>query len=160
MEIIINNTAYLREFIALNEAWITHYFTLESSDFELAKNPEKIIKDGGFVFFLLSEDEVAGVCALFNEGDGCYELARMAVSPKHQGKGFGDALIQAAIQKSHDVKAKRLYLISNTKLEAAIALYKKHGFKTETVGQHPVYSRANIRMGYDLSENKEGIKQV
>jgi putative acetyltransferase len=39
-----------------------------------------------------------------------------------------------------------VHLCSNTILGPAIGLYRKHGFTTRTVGQHPVYTRANIVM--------------
>lgn len=149
VEIVENKKALLKDFIALNEEWIAKYFELEESDHALARDPEKIIRNDGFVFFAMSEGEVAGVCALFNDGGGVYELARMAVAPKFQGRGIGHALIVAAIGKAHSLNVSRLYLISNTKLEAAIALYKKHGFIVEALGQHPIYSRANITMAYN-----------
>jgi N-acetylglutamate synthase-like GNAT family acetyltransferase len=106
---------------------------------------------GGYIFSLVSEGEVLGVCALFSEGSGTYELARMAVKPQHQGKGFGNALISACLAKLSEIGASKVYLVSNTKLESAIALYKKYGFKTVHEGQHPVYSRANIVMERHVS---------
>jgi len=148
MQIVENQKDLLEDFISLNEEWISKYFELEKSDFELARDPEKIIRSGGYIFSIRYKQSAVGVCALFSEGNGIYELARMAVSPKFQGKGLGSKLVLAAIQKAKEIGATRLYLISNTKLETAIALYKKHGFQTESLGQHPLYSRANITMSY------------
>jgi len=146
MEIQENNQNHLCDFIQLNEEWILKYFTLEETDKKLASNPSKIIDDHGYIFSLIQNKKVLGVCALFNEGNGVFELARMAVSPPHQGKGYGKALMEACLYKSQAVNAKRVYLVSNTKLKSAIALYKKYGFVTIQTGQHPVYSRANIVM--------------
>ena len=151
MEIVENESRYLNDFIRLNEEWITNYFQLEDIDRKLAANPKKVINDGGYIYSLVSGEEVIGVCALFNEGNDVYELARMAVSPKHQGKGYGEVLINACLSKAKEVNAVKLYLVSNTKLEAAITLYKKHGFKTVTKEQHPIYSRANITMVHNAS---------
>ena len=83
---------------------------------------------------------------MFNEGEGVYELARMAVSPQHQGKGFGRELMGAALAKLKAIGATKVRLLSNTKLEAAIALYRKHGFKTASLGPHPTYARCDIVM--------------
>jgi N-acetylglutamate synthase-like GNAT family acetyltransferase len=146
MEVIENQKEYLEDFIRLNEEWITTYFELEEADRALAANPYQIIENGGYIFSLVSDDKVLGTCALFNEGNGIFELARMAVSPKYQNSGFGQKLILACFSKLSEIGAKKVYLVSNTKLEAAISLYKKNGFKTVTIGQHPVYSRANIVM--------------
>ena len=151
MEIVENEKDHLEDFIRLNEEWISTYFELEEVDHVLAANPYQIIENGGYIFSLVVKDEVLGVCALFNEGKGKYELARMAVSPRHHGGGLGHKLMRACLSKLSHIGAQKVYLISNTKLEAAIALYKKHGFKTVTQGQHPVYSRANIVMERNVS---------
>jgi ribosomal protein S18 acetylase RimI-like enzyme len=146
MEILENKKEYLHDFIRLNEAWISTYFKIEAVDIELAANPYKVIENGGFIFSVLVDDSVVGACALFNSGDGIYELARMAVSPEHQGKGYGNALIVTCIKKLKAIGATKVYLVSNTKLESAIALYKKHHFEVTFEGAHPVYLRANIVM--------------
>jgi len=150
MHIIENQQDIFDDFIRLNEEWISHFFEIEEADRNLAKNPQKVIDDGGYIFGLVVAKEIVGVCALFNEGDGLYELARMAVSVNHQGKGYGEALIVASLNKLRALKAQKVYLLSNTQLEAAISLYKKHGFKTTSEEQHPVYSRANIAMELQL----------
>lgn len=146
MPVLINQTQYLQDFIRLNETWITHYFRIEAVDRELARNPARIISDGGCIFTLLEDDQAVGVCALFKEDDGMFQLARMAVSPACQGKGHGDTLIGAAFAHLHEVGARRVYLLSNTILAPAIALYRKHGFTVLSEGQHPLYARCNIVM--------------
>ena len=146
MYLVENEIQYLDGFIRLNEEWILKYFELEDADFALAANPNQIINDGDYILSLVSENKVVGVCALFNNGDGVFKLARMALSPKVQGKGLGNKLICAALEKLTLIGANKVYLLSNTKLESAISLYKKHGFKTVSLEQHPIYSRANIVM--------------
>lgn len=146
MEIVENQSEYLEDFIRLNEEWITNYFEIEELDKVLAANPSKIISDGGYIFTLLDTGKPVGVCALFKEDSDIFELARMAVCPQQQGKGLGNMLIQACLSKLKNIGAKKVYLVSNTKLEPAINLYKKYGFMTKSFGQHPVYTRANIVM--------------
>jgi len=142
----INNRAHLSDFIRLNEQWISEHFALEDVDRALAANPTGVLDEGGFIFTLTEGEEVVGCCALFKSGADEFELARMAVSPTRRGGGFGRQLIEAAIAKATELKARRVYLVSNTKLESAIALYQKTGFVTTSLGQHPVYARANIEM--------------
>lgn len=142
----INNREHLSDFIRLNEQWISEYFALEDVDRALAANPAGVMDKGGFIFTMTDGDEVVACCALFKSGEDDFELARMAVSPRRRGGGFGRQLIEAAIAKATELQAKRVYLVSNTKLEAAIALYQKTGFVTTSLGQHPVYARANIEM--------------
>lgn len=144
--ILINHKEYLDDFIRLNEAWITHYFKLEDADRMLARNPGKIIEDGGYIFSLLVGNDVAGVCALFNDGGDVFQLARMAVAPENQGNGYGDLLLNAAMKKLREINARRVYLLSNTILTPAIMLYKKHGFSVISEGRHSVYARCDIVM--------------
>jgi putative acetyltransferase len=150
--ILINDRRYLGDFIRLNEEWITRYFKLEAPDHELVRNPGKIIDEGGYIFGLMVDDTVVGVCALFNDGNGVYQLARMAVSPANQGKGYGDKLTHTVLEHLRSIEAVRVYLLSNTKLEAAIGLYRKHGFNLRSLGQHAVYARSDITMEKGLSE--------
>lgn len=146
MEIAENRHDLLPDFIRLNEEWISTYFEIEDVDRALAANPGRVIDNGGYIFSLLVDDAVVGVCALFNEGDGAYELERMAVSPQFQGRGYGDILIKAAIDKLAQVNAKKVSLVSNTKLQSALSLYRKHNFEIVFEGQHRKYSRANVVM--------------
>lgn len=153
MVIIENSKEYLDQFIGLNEQWIAHYFELEDVDRNLAKNPFSIIEKGGYIFTLLVDDKVEGVCALFNDGDGVFELARMAVAAESRGKGLGGKLMEAALLKLQNIGARKVYLVSNTKLESAISLYKKYQFSVVSKGQHPLYSRANIVMERPIVNN-------
>ena len=146
MKLHTNNRAHLDDFIQLNEAWIRRYFALEDSDRALAANPGRIIDAGGYVFSLEVAGAVVGVCALFNEGDGRYELARMAVDEASRGQGYGDVLIEAALDRLRAIGAKRVHLLSNSQLTAALGLYRKHGFVVESEGCHPVYQRCDVVM--------------
>jgi putative acetyltransferase len=146
MRIEANNKAHFDDFIRLNELWITEHFSLEESDRALAQNPSQVITKGGHIFSLISNGKVLGVCALFNDGSDRYQLARMAVEPTERGKGYGNKLIEHALVKAKDLGASSVYLLSNTVLQSAIALYQKHKFKAIATGPHPIYARCNIVM--------------
>ncbi|MEM9000357.1 MAG: bifunctional helix-turn-helix transcriptional regulator/GNAT family N-acetyltransferase [Bacteroidota bacterium] len=147
-KIVAFSPKYATAFRALNEAWINRYFKIEPADRIALENPQTHILDkGGFIFVALYENEAVGVCALLkiNRGGYAYELAKMAVSPKAQGKGIGYLLGKAVIAKAKALRAKRLFLESNTRLAPAIALYHKLGFKKVT-GIATPYERCNIQM--------------
>jgi N-acetylglutamate synthase-like GNAT family acetyltransferase len=146
MKIELNNRDHCDTFVQLNEQWISHFFKLEEADHQLAANPYKIVENGGCIFSLVDDDQVVGVCALFKDSEHRFQLARMAVDPAQRGKGYGDVLIQTAQEKAKAMGADSVYLLSNTVLAPAIALYRKHGFETLTEGPHPVYARCNIVM--------------
>jgi len=150
MKIEENNIAHLPEFVRLNEIWISEHFSLEDADRVLAADPRKVIENGGFIFSLESEGQVIGVCALFRDSLERFQLARMAVEPNLRGHGYGRMLMAHALEQAKANGASSIYLLSNTILEPAIALYKAFGFATVSLGQHPVYARCNIVMERQL----------
>jgi GNAT superfamily N-acetyltransferase len=133
-------------FRALNLAWIEKYFRVEPKDLEQVNDPEQCRKEDGEIFFTVIEGEAVGTCALYKMSDGIYELAKMAVDPKHQGKGLGDLLMKGAEAWAREKGAKEIHILSNTVLEPAITLYKKHGYEVVHLGSHPDYERCNIEM--------------
>ena len=139
---------YQEAFKSLNEEWINKYFKMEETDYAVVNNPKELILDkGGEIFVALYKNEPVGVCALLkmNDEQYDYELSKLAVSPKVQGKGIGLLLGQAVINKTKDLGGRNLYLESNTVLKPAIHIYEKLGFK-KIFGHHTAYQRCNIQM--------------
>jgi len=133
-------------FKGLNEEWITRFFVLEPADRKVLDAPEaNIIAVGGHILIALLGADVVGTCALLKVDTESYELAKMAVAPRAQGKGIGRQLGEAAISLARAQGARRLYLESNTKLEPAIALYRGLGF-TERPARGSSYTRCNLHM--------------
>lgn len=149
---------YQSAFRALNEEWISTYFKMEEADYKALDDPKAYILDkGGKIFVALYQDEPVGVCALIkmNDPDYDYELAKMAVSPKIQGKSIGWLLGQAIVNAAKELGASKIYLESNTSLKPAINLYQKLGFK-KVVGRSTPYERCNIQMELDLIKRYRG----
>ena len=152
VKIVPYKPMYAEAFRKLNEEWITTYFKMEEADHKALDHPKKYILDkGGEILVALYEDEPVGVCALMKMDDPLYdyELAKMAVSPKAQGKNIGWLLGQAIIEKARSLGATMLYLESNTILKPAINLYHKLGFK-KVAGRPTPYERCNIQMELTL----------
>ncbi|MCV2484170.1 GNAT family N-acetyltransferase [Flavobacterium sp. SH_e] len=148
IEIVTYNPKYQKSFKDLNIEWISNYFEVEPNDVKALDHAEDyIINKGGEIFSAVLNDEVLGVCALIKSGgkDFDYELAKMAVSPKAQGKGVGNLLAESAIKWAKEKGASKIYLESNTKLQPAIKLYEKLGFK-EITGISSTYNRVDIQM--------------
>jgi len=144
---------YAEAFRRLNEEWISKYFKMEEADYKALDHPDDyILKKQGHILVALYKDEPVGVCALLkmNDPEYDYELAKMAVSPKVQGKNIGWLLGQAAIQKARALDARKLYLESNTILKPAIGLYHKLGFQ-KVAGRPTPYERCNIQMALDIT---------
>ncbi|MBE5321472.1 GNAT family N-acetyltransferase [Pedobacter sp. MR2016-19] len=148
VEIVDYLPKYQEIFRSLNVEWISKYFTMEESDYKALDDPQGYILDqGGFILVALYEGEPLGVCALIKMDDDEYdfELAKMAVSPKAQGKNVGFLLASAIVEKARSLGASKIYLESNTILKPAINLYHKLGFK-KVAGKPTPYARCNIQM--------------
>lgn len=148
LSIVDYDASYQAIFKSMNQAWIEANFVMEEADHISLDHPDEyIINKGGHILIALYDGVPAGVCALIKMDHELYgyELAKMAVSPKFQGKGIGYFLGNAIVDRAKDLGSNAIYLVSNTKLTPAIRLYKKMGF-VEVEGLPSPYDRANIKM--------------
>ena len=144
--IIPFNEELSNHFRDLNIAWLEKYFFVEDHDREVLEHAKKhIIDKGGYIFFAMYNNKVAGTVALMSEKEG-YELSKMAVSPKYQGLKIGQLLMQHCIDFAISNRCDKLFLYSNTVLENAIYIYKKYGFKEVELEPDSPYLRSNIKM--------------
>lgn len=148
---LVQYRAELRHrFRELNEEWLERFFTVEPIDSELLSKPEETILDkGGCVYFAIANGGAIGTGSVIPLGDDVYELGKMAVTPKYQGRGIGRRLVEYAIEWSSVAGGRELVLYTSSVLEGAISLYRKVGFARTELGDAP-YSRADVRMSYDL----------
>jgi GNAT superfamily N-acetyltransferase len=138
-------------FEQLNREWIEQYFEVEEADRQVFSNPEAaILEPGGQIFFALAGSDVVGTCAIVRHGPEEYEIAKMAVAPRARGQGLGDRLMEAAIGHALKCGARRIIIVSNTVLEPAIRLYRKHGFVPVPLSPNQRYQRVNIRLEREL----------
>ncbi|MCF4101261.1 GNAT family N-acetyltransferase [Gillisia sp. M10.2A] len=150
MKIISYDPAYREDFKDLNLAWLKKYFYVEPHDEEVLGNPEKyILSSGGNIFFAKEADTILGTVALMYMEDGVFELTKMAVTPVAQGKKIGQQLMEHTIQYAKQQGYTSLVLFSNRKLENAIYIYSKFGFKEIPIEASP-YSRGDIKMELKL----------
>lgn len=146
IKIIPFSPEYQADFKRLNIEWIEKYFVVEPHDIEQLDFPQDfILKNGGEIFFAMLDEEVVGTVGMAYLDESSFELAKMAVSPKHQGLGVGFILGEAALDFARKKGAKRVWLESNRSLTPAITMYKKLGFEEVEFLPTP-YSRSNIQM--------------
>ncbi len=137
-----------KEYIkSLNYEWLEKYFAVEPIDIVQLSNPkEEILDKGGKIFFASDDDEIIGTASLLKVNKEEYELAKMAVTEKYQHAGIGKMLMEHCIDEAKKLNAKKLTLFSNTKLEAAIHVYRKYGFVEIPLPEEMQYVRSDIRM--------------
>lgn len=151
VEVIEYSSKYRSKFAELNIEWIEQHWEMEEADYSALNDPEgQIIKPGGFIFLALYNNEVVGTCALLNKGNSVFELAKMAVTSKAKGIGIGYLLGKKVIDTALFLKAKRVYLESNSLLKPAINLYRKLGFQKSQSVPSP-YKRCNVQMEIKLN---------
>lgn len=146
VEIIDYHQDYAKDFYDLNIEWLETYFYVEPHDKEVLENPQSyILNNQGYIFFARFNGEIVGTVALINEPE-CYELSKMAVSPKYRGMKIGQQLMDKCIQFSREQGWKKIMLYSNRSLTPAINLYRKVGFEEVPVEKDVIYDRADIKM--------------
>jgi len=82
-----------------------------------------------------------------------FEVAKMAVSLRHQGSGIGRRLLRAVIEEASSLGARRLYLETNHALTPAIRLYESLGFRhidPARITPSP-YARTDVYMELNLA---------
>lgn len=144
---IINYTEDNKHFVkTLNVEWLTKYFSVEPNDVIQLNNPQaEIIDKGGMIFYAKYYCKIVGTVTLIKVDETTFELSKMAVTGIMQSKGIGIALMEHCLSVAKSIHATRLILYSNTKLETAIAIYRKYGF-VEVPFDATHYKRANIKM--------------
>ena len=144
---------YSNKFYKLNKAWIEESWVLEDSDKKDLLNPDKIVEDGGQVFFALEDKIAIGTVAMIKSSNDRFELAKMTVQEDFRGKGIANILMDECLKFAKQNNAREIFLISNDSLVIARNLYDKYGFK-EVILDSQKYNRGNVKMMLSLVLNK------
>lgn len=141
------------EFRRLNLAWLERYFVVEPIDELVLGDPEaQILAPGGEVLFALLDAAVVGTVALKVEDERTFELTKMAVEERWQGRGYGRRLLDAALALSRERGISRVILYTQTVLKPAIALYRNAGFVECAEPLCRKYARCDLKMERALDE--------
>jgi ribosomal protein S18 acetylase RimI-like enzyme len=147
VEVVTYRDEWRGDFERLNREWIETWFTLEEADREAFRDPVgKILTPGGQILFVVEEGKVVGTCAVLRHDAEVHEIAKMAVAPSARGRGYGDLLMDAAVAFSRGTGARKVVIVSNTRLGPAIRLYEKHGFVRVPLEADQRYVRADIQL--------------
>ena len=140
---------YSNEFYKLNKAWIEESWVLEDSDKKDLLNPDKIVENGGQVFFALEDKIAIGTVAMIKSSNDRFELAKMTVQEDFRGKGIANILMDECLKFAKQNNAREIFLISNDSLIIARNLYDKYGFKEVKLDSQK-YDRGNVKMKLTL----------
>lgn len=141
---------HAKRFAELNRAWLEAYNLLEPPDEEQLADPEKyLIQRGGHIFVALHAGDVVGTCAVVPHGPGDLELVKLSVSPASQGQGLGRRMVERCITYARERGFRRMVLVSNSQLRAALRLYESMGFQYRPLPAIE-YVTADVYMELDL----------
>jgi len=161
VEIIDYKPKYRKYFKELNLEWLRKYFSVEPLDEKILSDPEgEILRHGGRIFFARLEGKIVGTAALIRHDKNAYELAKMAVTEKAQGRQAGKRLALAVIEKARSRGASTISLNTSTKLAVANSLYRQLGFvQTHSeADQSSSYKRPTITLKLDIEALKKTKK--
>ena len=150
ISIIGFNKKYSKQFFLLNKAWIEESWHLEDSDKKDLLNPERIVENGGQIFFALDNQSVIGTVAMIKSSDDRFELAKMTVKEGFRGKGIANMLMDECIKFAKQNSSREIFLISNDSLTIARNLYDKYGFKEVELDSQK-YERGNVKMNLKIT---------
>lgn len=76
-----------------------------------------------------------------------WEICKLAADEQYQGLGAGSKIFKKCVDYAVTNNAKRLFILSNSKLEPALHIYQKYGFKEIELDDYE-YIRGNIAFEY------------
>src|SRR5688500_8407517 len=129
IRVVDYSVRWREDFARLNLEWLERWFTVEPIDREVLGDPEThLLAGGGHVLFAVDgEGRAVGTVALKHEGEGVFELTKMAVDPAVRGAGIGRLLMLGALEAFRARGGRELFLESSSKLGPALALYESVG---------------------------------
>lgn len=152
IKIVPFENTHAAAFKQLNLEWLEAYGLFEPADLQYLDKPlSNIIEQGGRILMAITDNGVIGTCAIIIETSNTAELAKLAVSPDAQGKGVGRMLAKESIKEARKMGLKKIFLVSNKKLNRAIQLYESFGFKHMPIPKDTIYKTADIYMELQIN---------
>lgn len=149
MKIIEYQKKYKDYFIQFNTDWIKDFFGfLEQEDIDTFNHIEESMEKGGMIYFAIENEKVLATCmAKPLDEDGTWELCKLGSNKHLPHQGAGSAVFKAAMDWSVNHGAKRLFILSNSKLKTALHIYEKFGFHEIKLDDYE-YTRGDIAFEY------------
>ena len=102
----------------------------KSTDKDLSDLEAYYFHNGGWFAIIEFEDlSIVGSYGIYRISNNQCELRKMYLDPAHQGKGLGRLMMMDAVEKARELGYTTMILETNRKLQKAMNLYKKFGFK-------------------------------
>jgi ribosomal protein S18 acetylase RimI-like enzyme len=157
VEIALFRPEHASQFAQLNREWLEHYNLMEpANEVQLADPQAHFLDRGGQIVVALHEGSVVGTCAVVPHGADGWELAKLAVATGFRGQGIARRLVARCIAYARERDAQRVFLVSNSQLQAALRLYQSLGFAHCTVPDVKEYEYEDVCMELRLDVAEPG----
>lgn len=150
MRVIEYQEKYKKYFIQFNTDWIRDNFgVLEEEDMATFDHIEESLAKGAMIYFAVEGENVLATCMAKPMEDGTWEICKLGSNKHIPHRGAGSAVFEAAMDWAIRHGAKKLFIISNSKLKAALHIYEKYGFHEIKLDDYE-YVRGDIAFEYNI----------
>lgn len=118
----------VKELIAEYAEKLGRDLSFQNIDSELENPAKKYTAPQGEILVAVENSNVLGMVAYHRLSDVRCEMKRLYVKPEARGLRLGDILVKKVIEHAECAGYKEMVLDTIEPLQAAIHLYKKHGF--------------------------------
>lgn len=148
MELVKFEEKYRQSFIDFNTDWIVFNFGfLEEHDKETFEKIDEELNNGAMIFFAVENEIPLACCMAMPMENTTWEICKLSSNKNVPHKGAGNLVFKASMDWALNHGAKRLFIISNTKLKPALHIYEKNGFKEMKLDDYE-YVRGDIAFEY------------
>ncbi len=155
-EIIPYRAGDAAAFYALNRVWLDEHGLYEEADEKQLADPVgQILRPGGAIFVAVSEGVVVGTAAVVPHAPGEVEIVKLTVAASARGQGLGRRLAMRCLEQAKTMGARKMVLVSSSRLGAALRLYETLGFRHVPPPDQPVYATADVYMELELDGTED-----
>ncbi|UAM99418.1 GNAT family N-acetyltransferase [Polaribacter litorisediminis] len=149
LEIIQFEDKYQKQFKNINLHWLNKFELYEKADDKLLDNPDLFIQNGATILLVKVNNNIVGTICLNPINKTSYEILKFAVMDGYKGLGIGKKLMQICIDLCKQKRVETIILESSSKLQNALNLYEKFGFKHVEI-KDTYFVTADVKMELKL----------
>lgn len=102
------------------------------------------------VFMAMHGNQIIGSIAVLGHSRYATQMRWFLVHPDYRGLGIGQRLLNEALASARDKLFQKIYLITTSKQEAAISLFKKNGFRKSGEKHQPMWGLQLTEERYEI----------
>lgn len=129
---------------------VLHFYPEDKYADLMARLPEIHARPGGTIKLGLLDGQPVACGMSHTFQPGVAEIKRVYVAPEAQGQGAGRAMMEALIAQIRADGFQRIWMDTGAKLETAVRLYKRLGFKRRGLYQEVPEELADLLVIFEM----------